>query len=309
MKNFPVVEYIGRIRHRLLRVARILWYYLRSTAQKAVQDDILFLASGIAFNSILTLIPLLLLSASALGAVLNSSTEAMNRLHELLAEVFPPQPYAANIRETILKVVSDIVAYRRSLGLFGAGVLVFTATSLFDAVRTVLHRVYRLERTRGLLISFIHDIGFVSLVFLLFVSLNLVTWALSIAEHLALENPQVAGLGLEKVTRYMPTGMVLLVAALMYYVVYRFIPDTRPPRMAGIISTATTSLLWVVSGKIFALYLAHFSAIGRIYGPYAFLLVLLFWVYYSSLIFVIGAMVGQVYWERTHMVREKRDPA
>jgi membrane protein len=305
MRNRTVSERIERLGASLLRYSQILWYYLRSTARKAVQEDILFLASGIAFNSILTLIPLLLLSASVLGALLNSSAEAMNRLHELLAAIFPAQPYAADIRDTILKVVSDIIAYRRSLGLFGAGVLVFTATSLFDSVRTVLHKVYRLERTRGLVISFVHDIGFVSLVFLLFVSLNFFTWVLSLGEHLALEIPQVAGLGLERVTRYMPTGVVLLVAALMYYVVYRFIPDTRPPKMAGIISTVTTSLLWVVSGRIFALYLAHFSAIGRIYGPYAFLLVLLFWVYYSSLVFVVGAMVGQVYWERMQMMPGK----
>ena len=83
---------------------------------------------------------------------------------------------------------------------------------------------------------------------------------------------------------------------------YRFIPDTRPPRAAGIISTVTSTLLWVISGKLFAVYLANFSAIGKIYGPYAFLLVLLFWIYYSSLVFVLGAIIGQVYWERTKLL-------
>ncbi len=51
----------------------------------------------------------------------------------------------------------------------------------------------------------------------------------------------------------------------------------------------------------FALYLSQFSAIGTIYGPYAFILVLLIWIYYSSIIFVIGAIVGQAYWERAKL--------
>ena len=298
MKIYVLFKRMWRLCASVLHIVQTVWYYLRSTGKKALEDDILFLASGIAFNSILTVIPILLLSASALGALLESSAEAVTQLNSLLGTMFPAQPYATNIRDSILKVVSDIIAYRTSLGLFGAGVLVFTASSLFDAVRTVLHRVYRLERTRGFLISFVHDIGFVLIVFVLFVSLNLFTWVVSLAEHLALENPQLAGLGLERVTRYIPTGVSLVVAAMVFYVVYRYIPDKRPPKTAGVISTLTTSVLWVVSGKLFAFYLGHFSAIGRIYGPYAFLLVLLLWVYYSSLVFVIGAMVGQVYWER-----------
>jgi membrane protein len=49
---------------------------------------------------------------------------------------------------------------------------------------------------------------------------------------------------------------------------------------------------------LFAIYLSEFSAISKIYGPYAFILVLLVWIYYSSIIFVFGGIVGQVYWER-----------
>ncbi len=60
----------------------------------------------------------------------------------------------------------------------------------------------------------------------------------------------------------------------------------------------TTTVLWIISGRLFAVYLADCSTIGTIYGPYAFLLVLLFWIYYSSLMFVFGGIVGQVYWER-----------
>jgi uncharacterized BrkB/YihY/UPF0761 family membrane protein len=49
---------------------------------------------------------------------------------------------------------------------------------------------------------------------------------------------------------------------------------------------------------VFAFYLSDWSSIGKIYGPYAFLLVMLVWIYYSSLLFVFGGIVGHVHWQR-----------
>jgi membrane protein len=294
---------------RRLRVAFHLleatWYYVSSIARKLMETDILFLASGLAFNGILTMISLLLLSASALGSFLHSSELGVRQLHDTLDAIFPPQPFATSIKESILNFISDIIAHRRSLGVFGAFVLVWTATSLFDALRSALHRIYLLKRTRGLLMSLLHDIGFVLLAFVLFIASNLAIWVSTFFEGLVRNVPALAPLNLPAWDRTVPTTIVILLTAIMFYIVYRYIPDTKPPKAAGIISTITTTVLWVISGKLFAIYLADFSAIGKIYGPYAFLLVLLFWIYYSSLIFVVGGIVGQVYWERLKLKAEE----
>lgn len=294
-------EQILTVVKAIVRFTETTWYYVRSITRKILDEDVLFLASGLAFNGILTMIPIMLLSASAIGIFLNSSQQGVRQLNDVLNAIFPPQPFATSIKESILKAVSDIVTYRRSLGLFGAAVLIWTATSLFDAVRSVLHRIYCLKRTRGLLISIVHDVGFVFLVFILFVVSNLAIWALTGLQRLTLQVPPLAALELEQFTHAVPTGIVVALTGIMFYIVYRFIPDTRPPKAAGIISTVTTTILWVISGKVFAFYLSSFSSIGKIYGPYAFVLVLMFWIYYSSLVFVLGAIVGQVYWERTKL--------
>ncbi len=282
----------------LLRVAEAVWFYVRRIAVTMKDKDILFLASGLAFNGILTMIPLMLLSASALGIFLESSQMGVQRLHDILDAIFPPQPFATSIKESLLTVVSDIVAYRTSLGLLGAGVLVWTGTSLFDALRSVLHTIYGIRRTKGLLASLAHDVGFVFLVFLLFVGTNVSLWILSMLEGIARNIPVLASVDYGWIHHTTPTVIIVLLTAVMFYIIYRYIPESKPPRAAGIISTITTTVVWVVSGKLFAVYLSNFSAISKIYGPYAFILVLLIWVYYSSIIFVFGGIVGQVYWER-----------
>jgi membrane protein len=287
-----------------LRFAEAVWYYVRTVTRRVIEHDILFLASGLAFNGVLTLIPLMLLLASALGMFLNSSALGVQKLNDILNTIFPPQPFAQQIRSSIHNVVSGIVMYRTSLGVFGFVVLVWTITSLFDAIRSVLHRVYYLHRTKGLLVSLLHDIGFISLVFVLFVAANLTIWVSTLAERVAREVPVLQNSSLVQIQHYVPTVIVVGVTTLMFYILYRYMTDEKPPNVVAVISTVTATVLWLAAGKIFSLYLTDVSAIGTIYGPYAFLLVLLFWIYYSSITFVFGAIVGQVHWERIRYLRK-----
>jgi membrane protein len=284
-----------------LRYLETLWFYASRIAKKLYEEDILFLASGLAFNGILTMIPILLLAASALGVFLNSSQAGIAQLTDVLDALFPAQPFATSIKESILTVITDIIEYRKTIGLLAIIVLLWTATSLFDALRSVLHRIYHLKRTRNFLVSFAHDLLFITLIFMLFVASNLSIWVFSLVENLAERFPPLAAFNLSRFSESLPTAMVVILTAVMFYLVYRYIPDTKPPKVAGIISTITTTILWVISGKVFAWYLSGFSAIGKIYGPYAFILVLLIWIYYSSIIFIIGGIVGQAYWERNRL--------
>jgi membrane protein len=173
---------------------------------------------------------------------------------------------------------------------------------LFDALRSALHKVYGLPKTRGLFQSILHEVGFVFLVFVLFIASNLATWVFTFADSIALKIPAFSGVDVPDLTQSLSTVFVIMLTALMFYIIYRYIPDLKPPRAAGVISTVTTTLLWVVSGRLFGVYLSEFSAIGKIYGPYTFILVLLIWIYYSSLIFVVGGIFGQVYWERMKLI-------
>jgi membrane protein len=277
------------------------WWYARAIIRKISSDDILFLASGIAFNGILTMIPILLLGAAALGALLSSSEAAVQSVHDILGAIFPPQPFATNIKDSLLTVIADIAEHRGTLGITGFFVLLYTATSLFDSVRSVLHTVYEVPRTRGVVKSLLRHLGFVTLAFLLFVASSLSIWIVSLLAGIITHVPQLSFLKVPDLDTTLPTLVVVALTTFMFYIIFRYIPDTKPPRKASLISTITTSILWVVSGKLFAFYLGSFSAIGKIYGPYAFILVLLIWVYYSSLIFILGAIAGHVYWQRTKL--------
>ena len=285
-----------------VRQIESFWFYGRMIWRKLKDDDVLFLASGLAFNGILTLLPMLFLSAAVVGTLLNSDAASIDQVNNFLDALFPQQQYAEEIKSSIRSVVSEIITYRRSIGLVGITVLVWTVTSIFDAVRTVLHRIYELKRTRSLLSSLMHDIGFIFLAFILFVATNFAIWVYTLLRPLAMDVPALKSFVDAGYTRAIPTFTIVVLTAVMFYIVYRYITDVRPPHAAAAISTLTTTVLWIIGGRLFAVYISDWSVIGKIYGPYAFLLVLLIWIYLSSALFVFGGIVGQVYWERSKLV-------
>ena len=291
---------IARIRRLIpiyIRYLKITEFPFKPLMRRIAGGDILLFASGIAFSAILTMVPMLLISASALGILLRSSEQGLGKLEAVLATVFPEQPFATSIKQSILQMVTDIVSYRTSLGILGFAVLILTATFLFDVVRTVLHRIYGIRRTKNLVESFFHDIGFVAVAWVLLIVSNLTLWAGDLLDRMLTRFPIWTELHSMNWVSSIPSAVVYVLIAVMFYIVYRNLTDAKPPRTAAIVSTVTMTVLWIVSAKLFALYLSNFSAISTLYGGYAFILVLLVWVYYSSLVFVIGAMAGQVYWE------------
>jgi len=297
-----MIEFIIRALQVAVRRVESLYFYARPTWRKLKEDDILFLASGLAFNGILTLLPMMFLSAAVVGTLLNSDATSFDQVNDFLDALFPQQTYAEEIKSSIRSVVSEIITYRKSIGAVGVFVLVWTVTSMFDALRSVLHKVYRLKHTRSLLSSLAHDIGFVFLAFVLFVGTNFTIWMYTFLRPLAMSVPALRSLVDTGYTRALPTFTIVVLTAVMFFIVYRFITDVRPPRMAAVISTLTTTVLWIIGGRVFAVYVSDWSIIGKIYGPYAFLLVLLIWIYLSSVLFVFGGVVGQVYWERSKLV-------
>ena len=291
---------IDRVRRLIpiyIRYLKITEFPFKPLMRRIAGGDILLFASGIAFSAILTMVPLLLISASALGILLQSSEQGLGKLEAVLATIFPEQPFATSIKQSILQVVTDIISYRASLGIVGFAVLIVTATFLFDVVRTVLHRIYGIRRTRNLLESFLHDVGFVTVAWILLIVTNLTLWAGDLFDRMLSRFTLWTEFHSMNWVSAIPSAVVYVLIAVMFYIVYRNLTDAKPPRTAAIVSTVTMTVLWIVSAKLFALYLSNFSAISTVYGGYAFILVLLFWVYYSSLVFVIGAMAGQVYWE------------
>src|SRR6185295_10770110 len=88
-------------------------------------------------------------------------------------------------------------------------------------------------------------------------------------------------------------GVITVLLAMLY----RFLPDTEVPWHDVWIGAGMTALLFVMSKSLIGLYLGR-SSIGSAYGPAGSLVIILAWIYYSSLVFLFGAEFTQIYAHR-----------
>ncbi len=274
-------------------------YYTHGLVHRFVEDDILFLASGIAFNVLLCIIPLLLLISAFLGSLLNSSDIAMQDIDKFLSKALPNQSQAIGIKNLTFRIINDMVEFRKSMGVFGAIVLIYTSTSLFSSVRSALHRIYRITTTTGLFLSQMKDLILVLALGWLFISINALNWMYSLISKYSLEmfGPNFVALQ-TALPDFLAQFTSFVLTILMAFLAYRFIPFYGTTTRSSIISAIATTVLWKTAGFLFALYFATFKPFNKIYGAYAFILVAMLWVYFSSIVFILGGAIGGLYRER-----------
>jgi membrane protein len=90
---------------------------------------------------------------------------------------------------------------------------------------------------------------------------------------------------------------------LMFVLIYRFLPARHIPWRIALVAATFTSVVWELLKGLFAWYVAE-VAVGytRTYGALVTPVVLVFWVYYSAVVFILGGEVAQVY----DLVRTRR---
>ena len=282
---------------RIRTTFRSFRYYLKGLHTRFTEENILLLSSGIAFNTILCLIPLLLVLTSALSIFLQSAA-ASQRTNEILAGIFPSQAYGKEIRTSVLKLVSDVVQYRRRFGLYGIGILLWTSASLFNSIRVALNRIYRLKTTKLMILSIVENILLVIVLGVLFLLANTFTWLIQLVESWAREVFPDQGTDFKMVSSSVSLVISYSMAFVIFFIVNRYIPDKRIPSRVAFVAALTTTSLWWIAGKGFGWYLLTFHPYGKVYGAYTFLFVFLVWIYYSSLVFNIGVIMGELYKER-----------
>lgn len=284
----------------LRSLVRTIWYYLKGIYTRFRDEQMLFYASGIAFNGILCLIPFLLLLTSLLGALLSSSDLAIRRVNEVLNAAFPREAYSQEIKRNIQNVIDDIIRHKSSYGIIGLGILTWTATSLFSAVRSVLNRIYKITTRKLVIIKIVEEILLVLVLGMLFFMANVFIWTSSILKNFV-SNIPILDISLYGFFQSINSFAVAYIPGfVMFFLINRLIPDRTVNARTAMVAALVTTILWWIAGRGFVWYLSAFHSYSMLYGTYAFLIVFIFWIYYSSIAFIVGVTVAQLHRERTH---------
>ena len=263
----------------------------------AGEDNVLFLAGGIAFNILLAAVPFFLLLVTGLAYLLKQTPAASSaEVSVLLDRLLPPQ--ANGTVSPVHAFLNDVLKARGTIGVYSAIGFVWFTTRLFGSLRSVLCDVFDIEQDRGIIDGKIFDIKLTVMSTLLVVAYTALSAYLAIASSRGVAvlaqlgvHASVAG-GLEYTA-----GRVLgfLIVTLMFFALYKFLPNRHIRWRTALFGATVTSLLFELARNLFTSYVKSFNP-GSLYtGTLSAIVIVVFWVYYSGLIFILGGEVAQVY--------------
>jgi membrane protein len=263
---------------------------LKDTLFEYMEHNAFQLAAALAYYALFSLAPLLLIAISIVGLVFGPEAAragVMEEVRGLLGDA------GARGVDQMLEGVSDANA-NAAAGLVGVALLLFGASGVFGQLKSALNTIWEATpQAGGVVLGFVKDrlLSFAMVLaigFLLLVSL-LVSAALSaISAYMT---------GLLPGSEGMWQGLNLIVSAavitLLFALIYKFIPDTEIHWRDVWIGALISALLFSVGKSLIGLYLGR-GAVASAYGAAGSLVVVLVWIYYSSLLVLLGAEFSHV---------------
>lgn len=271
---------------------RAFWQLLKKAVAGFQADDAMSAGAALAFYTALSIAPLLLLVIVVAGTLFGQEAargEIAHQLNDLIG------PQGAEAVQTMLTKTQTPGGGLVST-LIGVGTLLFAATGVFVQLQDALDTVWNvtpearagglraLVRDRLLSISMICAMAFLLLVSLVF---GAVVNGLAGAFERWLPYSSV-WIGAANV------GVGFLVTALMFGVIFKVLPHAQPGWADVWVGAVLTAALFTVGKYLIGLYLGS-TAVASAYGAAGSFVVLLFWIYYSSLILLFGAEFTQAH--------------
>lgn len=297
---------------RTRTVPQRVWWTVKDYAKRiwdnAGDDNITFLAGGIAFNILLAAVPFVLLLLSGLGYLLNqSAAQSADTLWRFIDQLLPPHTETPDA--PIHKLINDVIRARGAVGLYSLIGFVWFSTRLFGTLRTVLGEVFDVEQGRSIISGKLFDIQITILSSILFVAYTVMNAYLKLATSRGIRVLQRLGLQSELMGQaeyWLATVVAWAFIVLMFFALYKFLPNRRIRWHSAMLAAVVTSLLFELAKALFTAYVGRFNP-GSLYtGTLYALVIVVFWVYYAALIFILGGEVGRVY-ELRRVRRQQRE--
>lgn len=275
-------------------------YYISGIYNRADQHHIFLMAGGLAFTLFVCFVPLILIVFSVLGNFLERPT-VTEEIQLIIEKLIPYPEYADDIKSIIISRLQTFTEFKQIAGILGGIGIIFAGSSLFSSIRTVLTTIFHPKYSEQVLIGKLWDFALVVLVLLLFLSLIFVVPVVQAGVELTTSFEWLKSLGISALDQFVLKLISVTAVFLTFLIIYIIVPLKHPKFRVALVSAISVTLLWQIAEELFGYYISHVATLQNIYGVYAFLVIVAFWIYYSALSFIIGAEIGQLYDERKNM--------
>jgi membrane protein len=276
------------------KLARACFWIIRETFDAFIRDDCAERAAGLAFYTLFSLAPLLVIVLKLTALVIDP--EAVGQYVEQQAGTLIGEAGAEQV-QTILEVQALNAPGSVVASIVSAGAVILGAMTVLVQLQRALNHVWRVQPAPGLnlgpfiLKRAISLAMMVIIAFLLVVSLLASALLGAASGWLASWLPPSLG---SPATAAIDVIASFFVFGAMFSCVFKFLPDVSLTWRQVSVGGLVTSALFVVGKSLIGRYLGS-SAIASFYGAAGSLAVVLVWVYYNAILVLFGAELTRAY--------------
>ena len=257
--------------------------------KEALDDHVTNLAAALAYYAFLAIPSLLLVAVAAFS--LFAGPEAISGIVDRLSGVVPRETVDL-VSDALERLTEQQASTGVALGVVGVLIALWSVTGAMQTLMWALNQAYDRDETR----PFVKR----RLTGLLMVTLMLLAFALAFG--LLVLGPHLSGwigsaVGAETLVQWLwwtaqwpilVLGLLLAFATILYLG-----PDVDHPRWSFLtLGTAFAVLVWLAASGAFAIYASSFGSYDKTWGSLAIVIVMLTWLWLSSLALLLGAEVN-----------------
>lgn len=304
-------------------------YYVGGIYRYLFEKDIFLWAQAIAFKVLITVVPIVILATGIASRILGRILEdpdAFDDVARFMREYMPSFDQSDQLF-TFIDKLQNAGTFFTGLGVL---TLLFAAMTLFTTLRIVVGNVFQEEwhRHRTVFGGYAFDIrmaGQVGLLFVLTLGFSFLTTSiqqggLEMAQRFNLDYVWLRE-GWRGSFRYLSYLIPYVLSTAMFFQLFYFIPKPHPPKRSALMGAVVTGLLWEAAKLSFTFYATSvgqfdryvvsgteaeemISVLGQAFG---LIIAFVFWVYYSGVVLIIGALIAVLNEKRVRMQRLKRE--
>ena len=273
---------------------------LKQTFQEWLEDKAPQLGAALAYYTVFSLAPLVLVLLAAIGVIFRDDPAgAWSKMTQQMGYFLDP---------SAVQVVQDIAQKASQPGkstiatIIGIALALFGASGVFGQLQDALNTIWGVKAKpslgvrRFLRSRFLSFAMVAGICFLLLVSLTIEALLKAVSQYIQSSLPGEIVIAL---AAYLFFDFAVVV--LLFAMIFKFLPDVTIQWRDVWIGAVITAILFGIGKWLLGFYLGS-GAAGSAYGAASSLITLLLWVYYSSQILLFGAELTQVYAARAGRV-------
>jgi Predicted membrane protein len=271
---------------------------LKESYKELSKNDPLRMAGATAFFTSFALPPILIILIQALGLLFNPR-RISHQLFQDLSEIIG--------KESMFQIIQTLIGFRRLaqnwfIAVVGFLFMIFVASTLFFIIKNSINQLWKIRLNKPLnfyqklkkRLQSIYLILIAGILFITGVALD------GIQQYLAESVFSLSASNIiifNKIADYL---FSLVAVTIWFAILFRYLPDGRPAWKVALFGGAITSLFFNI-GKLILHVLLNYQNIDAIYRASASVVLLLLFVFYSSLILYFGATLTKLFAEKKHL--------